>query len=187
MEKALVYVWTTKLLDGDLVELSKNDYVLVIMMFAKNDIFGNWTEWCRCGDYRPINKRTCLNKYAMPLLEEIFDALGQTKVFSTLNLRFGYHQLPLKESDKVKMGFWGTDLHGKDCLYQWQILPINLKNALVELQRVMDQMLGGIIFAKCYIDDIIVFSSTSKYHVHHLQEVFETLKDHNLKLHPSKC
>jgi hypothetical protein len=46
-----------------------------------------------CGDYRPINKRTHLDKYAMPLPEEIFDALGQAKIFNTLDLRFGYHQL----------------------------------------------------------------------------------------------
>jgi hypothetical protein len=44
-----------------------------------------------CGEYRLFNKCTHLNKYAMPLLEEIFDALGQAKVFNTLDLRFSYH------------------------------------------------------------------------------------------------
>jgi hypothetical protein len=72
------------------------------------------------------------------------------------------------EGDKVKMAFWGIDLLGKDCLYQWQFLPFNLKNVLVEFQRVMDRMLVGFIFAKCYIDGIILFILTSKYHMHHL-------------------
>jgi hypothetical protein len=63
-----------------LVELSKGNHVSAIMMLTKKDIFGNWTEWWMCGDYCLVSKRTCLNKYAMPLLEEIFDALGQTKV-----------------------------------------------------------------------------------------------------------
>jgi hypothetical protein len=54
-----------------------------------------------CGDYCLINKRTRLDKYAMPLPKEIFDALGQAKVFNTLDLKYGYHQLPLKEGDKV--------------------------------------------------------------------------------------
>ncbi len=53
----------------------------------------------------------------MPLLEEIFDALGHAKIFNTLDLRSGYHQLPLKEGDKVKTTFWGIDPHEKDCLY----------------------------------------------------------------------
>ncbi len=69
-----------------------------------------------CGDYRQINKCTHSGKYAMPLLEEIFHVLGQAKVFNTLNLRSNYHQLQLREGDKVKMTFWGIDLHGKDYL-----------------------------------------------------------------------
>jgi hypothetical protein len=46
-----------------------------------------------------------------------FDALRHAKVFSTLDLRFGYHQLPLWEGDKVKTTFSGIDPHGNDCLY----------------------------------------------------------------------
>jgi hypothetical protein len=44
-----------------------------------------------CGDYCPINKPTRLDKYAMLLPEQIFDALSQAKAFSTLDLKFGYH------------------------------------------------------------------------------------------------
>jgi hypothetical protein len=68
MEKDLVYVQTTKLLDANLVELLKGDYASTIMMPTKKNIFGNWTKRYMCGDYRLVNKCTCLNKYAMPLL-----------------------------------------------------------------------------------------------------------------------
>ncbi len=142
MERALVQAWKTKLLDACLVELLKGEYVPATMMLAKKDIFGNWSECCMCGEYRLFNKCTYSNKYAMPLLEEIFDALGQAKVFNTLELRFSYHQLPLREVDKVKMTFCGIDLHGKDCLYQWLFLPFGLKNAPIEFQKVMDRMLA---------------------------------------------
>jgi hypothetical protein len=90
MEKALVQAQTTQLLDVGLVELSRGEYVLTIMMPTK-DIFGNWTQCRMCGNYRLVNKWTCSNKYAMPLPKEIFDALGQAKVLSTLDLRSGYH------------------------------------------------------------------------------------------------
>jgi hypothetical protein len=53
----------------------------------------------------------------MPLLEEIFDSIGHTKVFNTLDLQSRYHQLPFCESDKVKIALWGIDQNGKDCLY----------------------------------------------------------------------
>jgi hypothetical protein len=104
----------------------------------------------------------------MPLPKETFDALGQAKVFNILDLRSGYHKLPLKEGDKVKMTLWGIDHHGKDCLYQWWFLPFNLKNAPIKFQSVMDRVLVRLGFAKCHSDDIIVFSSTSKDHRHHL-------------------
>jgi len=58
--------------------------------------------------------------------------------------------------------------HGEDYLYQWKFLPFGLKNAPVEFQKVMDQMLPNLGFAKCYIDDIIVFSITPRDHMHHL-------------------
>jgi len=45
----------------------------------------NWIGHNMCGDYHLVNKWTYLDKYAMPLLKEIFDALGQAKVFSTLD------------------------------------------------------------------------------------------------------
>jgi hypothetical protein len=49
---------------------------LTIVMLTKKDILRNWTERRMCGDYRLVNKCTRSDKYAMPLLEEIFDVLG---------------------------------------------------------------------------------------------------------------
>ncbi len=65
-------------------------------------------------------------------------------------------------------------------------MPFGLKNALAKFQKVMDRVLAGLGFAKCYIDNIIVFSLTQGGHMHHLWEVFARLKEHNLKLHPGK-
>jgi len=65
-------------------------------------------------------------------------------------------------------------------------LPFGLKNALTKFQWVMDWVLVGIGFAKCYIDDIIVFSIIPKDHI--LQDMYEEgFKEHNLKLHFEKC
>jgi hypothetical protein len=48
-------------------------------------------------------------------------------------------------------------------------------------------MLIGFTFVRCYIDDIIIFSLTQGDHMQHLHEVFDQLKEHNLKLHIGKC
>jgi hypothetical protein len=68
----------------------------------------------------------------MPLLDEIFDALGQAKGFSILDLKFGYHQLPSKEGDKVKMTFWEIDPHENNYLCKWRFLPFELNNVPIE-------------------------------------------------------
>lgn len=62
-----------------------------------------------------------------------------------------------------------------------------MKNVTTKFQRVMDQVFIGLDCAKCYIDNIIVFSSTMGQHGHHLQDMFENLGAHGLKLHLGKC
>ncbi len=86
----------------------------------------------------------------------------------------------------MKITCWDIDQNGKDYLYQWKFLPFGLNNAFEEFQRMMDQVFVGLDFAQCYIDDIIVFSSTMEEHGHYLQDVFEHLGVHGFKLHPKK-
>ncbi len=105
----------------------------------------------------------------MPIPEELFDAVGKARVFSTLDLRSGYHQLPLRLEDRVKTAFWGVDDDGRDMLFHWKFLPFGLKNSPSKFQRVMDQVLKWLPFAWCYIDDVIIFSDTHEEHIKHLQ------------------
>jgi hypothetical protein len=53
------------------------------------------------------------------------------------------------------IAFWGIHQNGKDCLCTWKFLSFVLKNATIEFQRVMDQVLVGLAFTKCYIEDDI--------------------------------
>jgi hypothetical protein len=156
------------------------------VMPSKKDIYGNWTEKRMCGDYRRINKFIKSDRYAMPTPEENFEAIGHAKVFSTLDLRSGYHQIGLREEDKEKTAFWSIDKDGKNRLYQWKFLPFGLKNAPAEFQRVMDRVFSSLEFVKCYIDDIIVFNTSAQKHRTHLVDVFDRLRLHGLKLHAGK-
>jgi len=72
-------------------------------------------------------------------------------------------------------------------LYQWKFLPFGLKNALAKFQCVMDRILAGLDFVRCYIDDIVVYSDIVEEHQIHLQIVFKRLKSHGLRLHLGKC
>ncbi len=88
---------------------SKGEYAFATFMYAKKDIFGNWTTCQMHGDYRFVDK---FNKYAMPLLEEIFDFIFHAKVLNILELQFKYHQLSFHEGDKMKI-----DQNEKNYLY----------------------------------------------------------------------
>jgi hypothetical protein len=189
VEYKMIQARTIELLGAGLVELASSDceYASATVMPSKKDIYGNWTKKRMYGDYRRINKFTKSDSYAMPTLEENFEAIEHAKVFSTLDLCLGYHQIGLREEDKEKTVFWGIDTDGKDRLYQWRFLPFGLKNAPVEFQRVMDRIFSGLEFVKCHIDDIVVFSTSQKKHRAHLIEVFARLRFHGLKLHPGKC
>jgi hypothetical protein len=88
-----------------------------MVMPSKKDIYGTWTKKWMCGDYRRINKFTKFDRYAMPTPKENFEAIGHVKVFSTLDLCSGYHQIGLREEDKEKTAFWGIDEDGKGQLF----------------------------------------------------------------------
>ena len=120
-----------------------------------------------CSDYRPVNQKTKSDWYPMPIPEKLFNGIGFSQVFNTLDLRSGYHQLPLLAGDQVKTAFWGVDRNENNQLYHWKFFPFGLKNAPVEFQRVMDLVISRLRFVRCYIDDVIIFSKTPQDHERH--------------------
>jgi len=95
MERDLIRNRTLDLLEVRLVELSHGEYASATIMPAKKDVHGNYTDRRMCGDYRPINRQTKSNKYAMRTHEEIFDVVGHARVFNTLDFQTWYHQRPI--------------------------------------------------------------------------------------------
>jgi hypothetical protein len=78
-----------------------------------------------------------------------------------------------------------TIFHGSNKLWEWLVMPFGLKNAPIFFQRVMDQVLEGVDFLKCYIDDVLVHSKGFLQHLAHL-ELFKRLHEVNMKIHPKK-
>jgi hypothetical protein len=89
----------------------------------------------------------------MPIPEELFDSIGDSNIFTIVDLRQGFNQIVLAAKDRKK-----TTFHGSNKLWEWLVMPFGLKNAPVFFQRVMDQVLEGANFLKCYIDDVLVHS-----------------------------
>jgi hypothetical protein len=161
---------------------STPEWAAPMTMPPKKDGNGYWTLKRPCVDYRALNSKTPTDHYPLPTPEDIFDALADSTVFTTLDLRMGYHQIRIAEEDCCKTAFWCLD-----GLHEWTVVPFGLKNAPPFFQRVMDQTLVREKHcARCCIDDVIIFSRNLENHKQHLRQVLGRLQDKGVKCHPSK-
>ncbi|PIK59004.1 putative thy-1 membrane glycoprotein isoform X1 [Apostichopus japonicus] len=137
-----------------------------------------------CVDYRKLNAKTRKDAHPLPRIEEALDALNNAQYFSTLDLASGYWQIAMHPSDEEKTAF--TTPMG---LYEFTRMPFGLTNAPATFQRYMESCLGDLHYETLliYIDDIIVFSRNFETHLQRLDEVFQRLEKHGLKIKPSKC
>ncbi len=141
-------------------------------------------KWRFCIDYRKLNGITRKDNHPLPRNDAIFDKLGGSKWFSTMDMASGYWQIGMDEKDIEKTAFITHE-----GLYEWKVMPFGLTNAPATFQRTMQLVLGELFYtiAPVYIDDIIVHSETFEDHIRDLEEVFEKIRIANLKFGPEKC
>ena len=169
------------MLKNDIIEPSNSLWAAPVVMCKKKD-----NTYRFAVDYRDLNAVTEPINFPLPRLEDVIDSVGEnnSKIFTVLDLKAGFHQIPLDEETKHKTTF----VTHSGC-YAFKRLPYGLRNAPIAFQCVMAQVLQGINFkyALVYVDDILIHSSTFDEHLIHLQSVFDRLNDANLKLQPKKC
>lgn len=134
-------------------------------------------------DFRKINEKTVADRYPIPDTSVILANLGKSKYFTTLDLKSGFHQIVLKESDRQKTAF--NINNGK---YEFRRLPFGLKNAPSIFQRAIDDVLRDFIgkFCHVYIDDIIIFSVDEQSHLSHIEQVLRKLHDAGMRVSQEK-
>jgi hypothetical protein len=137
-----------------------------------------------CLDARFLNKLTKKDKYPLANINRIFGRLQKSQVFSSVDLKDAFHQIPLEESSKEKTAFIVT---GRG-LFEYQVTPFGLCNSAQTQQRLMDKVLGfehdGKIF--CYLDDIVVCSETFEEHFELLEFVAKKLTEAGLIINLEK-
>ncbi|CAI5990913.1 unnamed protein product [Closterium sp. NIES-65] len=171
-----------KLLAAGLIRPSESSYAAATVVAAKTDLTCEVLSRRMCGDYRALNKIIEPDLYPMPQEEDIFDRLEGAIIFTMLDLRQGLNQIKIREEDRRKTAF-----HGADGLYEWVTMPFGLRNASAVFQQVMDQVLKGVPAAACYIDDVLIYSSSDEQHEHNLRMALEAIAAAGLTCHPEKC
>ena len=168
----------TDLLKKDFIVPSTSPYGAPILFVGKKD--GSLRMVI---DYRALNKITIKNRYPLPRIDMLLDRMQGYKIFSTLDLCSGYHQIKLHEDDAHKTAFRTPLGH-----YQFTVLPFGLANAPATFQGLMNTVLAHLRHcSQVYLDDNCIMSNTAEEHVQHIREVLTTLRQYGLKCKRKKC
>ena len=125
------------------------------------------------------------DSHPLPRICETLESLARAAHYSTFDLNSGFWQVPMDEESKQYTAF----TLGSMGLYECESMPFGLCNAPPTFQRLMQNCLGELNLTYCliYLDDVIVFSEMPEEHLQRMRVVFNRLREHGLKLKPSKC
>ncbi|GJV04689.1 putative reverse transcriptase domain-containing protein [Tanacetum coccineum] len=137
-----------------------------------------------CIDYRELNKLTVKNRYLLARINDLFNQLQGSRLYSKIYLRSGYHQLRVRDEDIPKTAFRTRYGH-----YEFQVIPFGLTNALVVFMDLMNRVCRPYLdkFVIVFIDDILIYSKTKEEHDAHLRQILELIKKEELYAKFSKC
>ena len=192
------YEWVQREIEtlekAGIIERSISPWASPVVIVPKKSTPGEPPRRRMCMDYRRINKlqpkvtnadgrKGCISLIPLSKIHERYAKLKGYKVFSSLDLRSGYYHISLTDSAKPKSAFILSSL-GK---YPFNRVRLGLAQAPAYFQKLINDVLRGYNFAMDYLDDIIIYSTSEKEHLEHLEEIFTRLKAAGLKLKLEKC
>ena len=136
-----------------------------------------------CIDYRHLNKMTIRNQYPLPRIDDLFDQVGGAKIFSNIDLRYGYHQVRIHDEDIHK-----TSFHTRHGNYEFVVILFGLTNETMKFMCMMNNILNKYMdkFVLFFVDDILVYSKNKEELEEHLRIVLRVLQEHQLYAKLSK-
>ncbi|KIY95518.1 Retrovirus-related Pol polyprotein [Monoraphidium neglectum] len=186
LERGIIAEKSHELLSNDIAEAgdTTDQYAFNPVLAPKKDVEGNWVEKRFCIDFSPCNKAQRPDKYQTARPEEMFAWLAGRRVISHLDMRAGFHQIPLHPDSRRYSQFWAN---GR--LLRYTRLPYGFINATAEFQKRCDDALqrGGVAdCARSYVDDLVIASATVEDHIRDVARVLRALEAVNFKIHPAK-
>ncbi|QRW22949.1 Retrotransposable element Tf2 protein [Rhizoctonia solani] len=163
---------------------------LYSMTDAKSATLKDWLrDELKAGKIRPSKSSISSpvmfkNVYPLPRPDDLMAQLRGAKVFTKLDLRWGYNNVRVKEGDK-----WKTAFQTKYGLYESLVMTFGLTNAPAAFQHFMNELFKDLldVCVIIYLDDILIYSKDDVSHTKHVHEVLKRLMDNQLFCKASKC
>ena len=175
-----VHAHLKMMLDAGVIQPSNSPWCNTVVLVRKKDGSLRF-----CIDFRKLNSLTVKDSHLLPHICKTLESLTGVTHYSMFHMNSGFWQVPMDEESKQYTAF----TLGSMGLYDCEHMPFGLCNAPPTLQRLMLNCLGELNLTYCliYLDDVIVFSWTEEEHLERMRAVFDCLREHGLKLKPSKC
>jgi len=136
-------------------------------------------------DYRYLNSWTIKNNYPLPLISDLIDSIEKKKVFTKIDLRWGYNNVRIKEGDEWKAAFSTPEGSFKP-----MVMFFGLTNSPATFQTMMNDLLRDLVVEEkvaVFIDDVMVATEAEEGHDEIVEEVLRRLEDDDLFVKPEKC
>ena len=167
------------MLDTGVIRPSNNPWCNAVVLVRKKDGSLHF-----CIDFRKLNSLTVKDSHPLPHICEMLESLAGAAHYSTFDMNSGFWQVHMDEESKQYTAF----TLGSMGLYECESMPFGLRNAPLTFQRLIQNCLGELNLTYCliYLDDVIVFSEMPEEHLRRMRVFFSHLREHGLKLKPSK-
>ena len=164
--------------EGIIYKVNQSEWAAPVVLVPKKD--GSLRV---CGDYKTtVNQSAEVDQYPLPNAEDLFATLAGGRIFSKIDLSHAYQQVELDEESQEYL-----TINTHKGLYRYKRLPFGVSSAPAIFQRIMDQLLQGVKFTVCRLDDILVSGRSTEEHLEILEEVFKRLQEHGIRLNRAKC
>ena len=131
---------------------------------------------------RQLNKAVSRERFVIPTYEEVLGRIYGAHVFSVLDAKHGFWQVPLTEESQKLTTF--ITPFGRFCFRR---LPFGITSAPEIYQRIMSDLLAGLAGVVVYMDDVLITGQTKEEHDDRLQQVLSIVQNAGLKLNREKC
>jgi len=136
-------------------------------------------------DYHNLNNQMIKNNYLLPLITELIDNMGSKKVFTKMDLRWGFNNIRIKEGDEWKRAF--TTHIG---LFEPTVMFFGMTNSPATFQAMMNKILRDLINegkVAAFVDNVLVGTKTEEGHDEIVEEILKRLEENDLYIKPEKC